>query len=229
MEEQDAKTNTYTPEGRILQVEYAMKGVQNGGTTIGITCNDGVVLFGMKKEKSLIKYEKLYKISDGIYCCICGNSSDALQMIGYARLKAAEFEEEFGVPIPLLTLCKKVGAIKQNFTLGGGLRPFGVSILFAGISNGNVELISTDPSGNYNKWRAISYGENSVEINNKFKEELLNEYSLDEASNKLFEMLNNVRELKEDDVEKMEMLLFTKNEMKLLEKDEIKKYLTIKT
>lgn len=34
----------FSPDGRNFQVEYAVKAVENGGTSIGIRCKDGVVL-----------------------------------------------------------------------------------------------------------------------------------------------------------------------------------------
>ena len=39
---------TYSNEGRMFQVEYAGKAVENGGTAIGVKCADGVVL-GVEK------------------------------------------------------------------------------------------------------------------------------------------------------------------------------------
>ena len=34
----------FSPDGRNFQVEYAVKAVENGGTSIGIRAKDGVVL-----------------------------------------------------------------------------------------------------------------------------------------------------------------------------------------
>ena len=44
----DLGCNTYSPEGRIFQIEYAAKAVENSGSLIGIKCVDGVVL-GVEK------------------------------------------------------------------------------------------------------------------------------------------------------------------------------------
>ncbi len=40
----DLTNSVFSPDGRNFQVEYAMKAVENGGTSIGIRCKDGVVL-----------------------------------------------------------------------------------------------------------------------------------------------------------------------------------------
>ena len=44
----DLGATTFSPDGRIFQVEYATKAVENSGTVIGIRCSDGVVL-GVEK------------------------------------------------------------------------------------------------------------------------------------------------------------------------------------
>jgi 20S proteasome subunit alpha 3 len=44
----------------------------------------------------------------------------------------------------------------------GGLRPFGVSFLFAGWDQHfGFQLYQSDPSGNYGGWKATSIGSNS--------------------------------------------------------------------
>jgi 20S proteasome subunit alpha 7 len=40
----DLSSTTYSPDGRVFQVEYAGKAVENSGTAIGIRCKDGVVV-----------------------------------------------------------------------------------------------------------------------------------------------------------------------------------------
>ena len=40
----DLLNSIFSPDGRNFQVEYAVKAVENGGTSIGIRCKDGIVL-----------------------------------------------------------------------------------------------------------------------------------------------------------------------------------------
>ena len=40
----DLSVSTFSPDGRVYQVEYAAKAVENSGTTVGLCCKDGVVM-----------------------------------------------------------------------------------------------------------------------------------------------------------------------------------------
>lgn len=63
----DLGSSTYSPAGRVFQVEYAEKAVKSHGTVIGICCSDGVVL-GVEKiiqSKMLVpsSYRRIYSLS----------------------------------------------------------------------------------------------------------------------------------------------------------------------
>ncbi|KAF7683622.1 putative proteasome subunit alpha type-3 [Astathelohania contejeani] len=220
----DNKTNTFTEEGRILQVEYAIKNVSKGGTIIGMVCQDGVILMGLKKGSIQKQNEKIYKISNEIYSAICGTFSDALQLIGYGRLKAQEFQEEMDAPIPLSTFCRQIGELKQAFTQGGGMRLFGVSLLYAGMMNGEYCLYSTDPSGTYTKWKAMAYGENEDAINSAFKNDLPNEeMNMERGFKEILKILVKVRECGRKDVPKMEILFYNSGKNIIVEEEYIYK------
>lgn len=44
----DLSVTTFSPDGRVFQIEYAAKAVDNSGTVVGLKCSDGVVL-GVEK------------------------------------------------------------------------------------------------------------------------------------------------------------------------------------
>jgi 20S proteasome subunit alpha 5 len=46
--------NTFSPEGRLFQVEYAIKAIQLGSTAIGIKTSEGVVLAVEKRISSVL-------------------------------------------------------------------------------------------------------------------------------------------------------------------------------
>jgi 20S proteasome alpha/beta subunit len=48
----DSSTTTFSPEGRLHQVEYAIEAINNAGTCVGILARDGVVMASEKKVTS---------------------------------------------------------------------------------------------------------------------------------------------------------------------------------
>ena len=64
--EYDRGVNTFSPEGRIFQVEYAIEAIKLGSTAIGIQTADGVVLAVEKRITSTLiepnSIEKIFEI-----------------------------------------------------------------------------------------------------------------------------------------------------------------------
>uniref|UniRef100_M4F7M4 Proteasome alpha-type subunits domain-containing protein n=1 Tax=Brassica campestris TaxID=3711 RepID=M4F7M4_BRACM len=133
----DSRTTIFSPEGRLYQVEYAMEAIGNAGSAIGILAKDGVVLIGEKKVTSKLlqtstSAEKMYKIDDHVACAVAGIMSDANILINTARVQAQRYTFMYQEPMPVEQLVQSLCDTKQGYTQFGGLRPFGVSFLFAG-------------------------------------------------------------------------------------------------
>jgi 20S proteasome subunit alpha 3 len=65
----DGRVTTFSPEGRLYQVEYAMEAISHAGTAIGVLATDGIVLAAEKKVTSKLlekdsSAEKLYVLSE---------------------------------------------------------------------------------------------------------------------------------------------------------------------
>jgi 20S proteasome subunit alpha 5 len=52
--EYDRGVNTFSPEGRLFQVEYAIEAIKQGSTAIGIMTTEGVVLAVEKRLTSIL-------------------------------------------------------------------------------------------------------------------------------------------------------------------------------
>ena len=50
--EYDRGVNTFSPEGRLFQVEYALEAIKLGSTTVGIATREGAVLGVEKRVQS---------------------------------------------------------------------------------------------------------------------------------------------------------------------------------
>lgn len=48
----DSRTTTFSPEGRLYQVEYAMEAISHAGLTLGIMASDGIVLVAVRRKLS---------------------------------------------------------------------------------------------------------------------------------------------------------------------------------
>ena len=52
--EYDRGVNTFSPEGRLFQVEYAIEAIKLGSTAVGIRTEEGVVLAVEKRVSSTL-------------------------------------------------------------------------------------------------------------------------------------------------------------------------------
>lgn len=138
--------------------------------------------------------EKLYLIDDHIACVVSGITADANILINTARVAAQRHLFSYNEPMPveqvsaarqtcfvlrvaLITraaihqLVRRLCDTKQSYTQFGGLRPFGVSLLYAGYDeNFGFQLYQSDPSGNYGGWKATAIGANNQNANSKLKQ-----------------------------------------------------------
>ncbi|KAH9411350.1 proteasome [Ordospora pajunii] len=226
MEDNKPKSNIFTDEGRLPQVEFAIKNVSRAGTIIGRVCVDGVVLIGINKEPTNGSIEKIYQLSDDIYCALSGLFGDAMSIKKYAQIKAQDTLERFGVVCPLLTLCKFIGQKKQAFTQYAGTRPFGVSFLYAGVIENQYALASTDPSGTINRWTAMCYGENEESINRALSNDVPDEeMDMEKATFEILKALAKVQESTPKQAERMEILHFSSTSKRFLQRNEIQSVL----
>lgn len=155
----DRAITMFSPDGRLLQVEYAKKTVRQGSTAIGLVCSDGIVLIADKRvtEKLMIaeSVEKIFQIDEHIGATASGILSDARVLIERAQLKAQQHRVTYDTPIDVLSVVKDVCALKQICTQSGGLRPFGVSIIFAGVDDDGPKLFETDIHSDLSPCRLI--------------------------------------------------------------------------
>jgi 20S proteasome subunit alpha 3 len=184
----DGRTTTFSPEGRLYQVEYAMEAISHAGTSLGILAKDGIVLAAEKKIISKLldsdkKAEKMYKLDGHIACSVAGITADANILIQFARLSAQRYAYTYQEPIPVENLVKIVCDTKQGYTQFGGQRPFGVSFLYAGWDPYfGFQLYHSDPSGNYGGWKATAIGANNQGAQSILKQDWKEDLTVREAA-----------------------------------------------
>ncbi|MBW2968572.1 archaeal proteasome endopeptidase complex subunit alpha [Candidatus Woesearchaeota archaeon] len=181
----DRAITMFSPDGRLLQVEYAKKTVKQGSTAMGIVCKDGVLLIADKRivDKLIIpaSVEKIFKIDDHIGATASGILSDARVLIERAQLKAQQHTVTYGTKIDTISIVKDMCSLKQICTQSGGLRPFGVSIIAAGIDTDGPKVYETDPTGIYFRYKATVIGEGETEIEEIFEKEYKETMTIEDA------------------------------------------------
>ncbi|KAI0796550.1 20S proteasome subunit [Abortiporus biennis] len=157
----DLSASTYSPDGRIFQVEYANKAVENSGTVIGLKVKDGIV-FAVEKlihSKLLVPEanKRIQTIDRHIGMATAGYLADGRQIANRARDEASNYRETYRTPPPLTELVTRLRLYVQAYTLYSSVRPFGCSTVIGAIDKNGPSLYVVEPSG-------IAYGYNGAAV-----------------------------------------------------------------
>jgi proteasome alpha subunit len=180
----DLGITTFSPDGRIFQVEYAIEAIRHGTTGIGVKCSEGVVLVVEKRIYSLQdpdSIEKIFDIDNHIGAAIAGLTADARVLIDHARVQAQINKLTYDEDISVAQLTRKVCDLKQLYTQNAGVRPFGVSLLIAGIDSEGPQLFMSAPSGAFWSFKAHAIGGGAQKVTEFFEKEYKPNLKLDGA------------------------------------------------
>jgi len=170
----DRTATMFSPEGHLLQVEYAEKGVRQGSASIGMVCADGVFIIADKRteDKLIVKKStnKIHEVDTHIIASVAGIVSDARVLIEKAQVLAQQHRITYDSPIEPELIVKEIANIKQQFSQYGGARPFGIFLMFAGVNSGKPELYTSSITGNYLSYHANAIGENDEKIKEILRE-----------------------------------------------------------
>lgn len=194
----DRAATMFSPKGRLYQVEYASKIVEQGTLGIALIYNKGV-LFGAEKAitSSLMlpeSIEKLFKIDDHIGAISAGLVGDARRLIKIAREKAQENMIYYEEKIDVETLVREISSIKQIFTQYAGMRPFGVSFIIGGTNDGRKRIFETEPSGALAEYRAAAIGKNKKKAMDLLERKYSEKLSLEEGIRLITSIIKQCKE-----------------------------------
>ena len=225
----DRTSTMFSPDGRLLQVEYAKKTVRQGSTAIGIVFNNGVLLVTDRRvnDKLIVaeSVEKLFKVDDHIGAAVSGFISDGRVLIEKARVKAQQYRVTYDESIDVLELVKNISDMKQAFSQYGGARPFGISMMLAGVDKGKPHLYASEVYGNFSAYKANTIGENDEKIKEILRRDYKEGMSLDEGIKFCLKIFKGVLE-KNFDLNRFEVGIVKSNGEKLerFEGDELKRF-----
>lgn len=181
----DAAITIFSPEGRLYQVEYALELVKRGAPIVGVYSPEGVVIAADETPESALDdpnyLKKIFQFDDHVGAAIAGLSSDARVLMGQGRVFCQSnrllYDEAADIEALIGTLSSRI----QVYTQHGGIRPFGVSLIIAGVDSTGPKLLTTDPSGSYRGYKARALGRNADTANTLLDEKYVEGLSLDDA------------------------------------------------
>ena len=161
----DYSVSTFSPNGRVFQVEYAAKAVEKSGTAIGIRCKDGVVLGCEKTAQSKMlvptSNRPIHTLDLHAGLALSGYAADARQLVNKARSEAAEYRSFYGSEIPGKVLSDRLAGHVHTNTLYWHARPFGCSVIIASYDDDQgPQLYSIEPSGVCYRYFGTAIGRN---------------------------------------------------------------------
>ncbi|KAF2668272.1 putative proteasome subunit alpha type-2 [Microthyrium microscopicum] len=132
---------TFSPSGKLVQIEYALNAVNNGVTALGIKATNGIVLATEKKSSSPLiephSSSKVALITPNIGMVYSGMGPDYRVLVDRARkVSHTGYKRVYNEYPPTRILVQDVAQVMQAATQSGGVRPYGVSLLIAGWDDG---------------------------------------------------------------------------------------------
>jgi 20S proteasome subunit alpha 6 len=155
---------TWSPGGRILQVEYAMEAVKQGTPVLGLRSKTHVVLASFKRSQSELAehQQKIFKIDNHMCIGIAGLTADARVLAEYMRDECLNHKYIYDAPMNVGRLVSQIGDKSQQQTQNSSKRPYGVGLLVAGVDEKGPHIYETCPSGNYFEYHAMAIGGRST-------------------------------------------------------------------
>lgn len=143
---------------------------------------------------------------------VAGMTADANILINYARQAAQRYLLTYNEDIPCEQLVRRLCDLKQGYTQHGGLRPFGVSFIYAGWDpKREFQLYQSNPSGNYGGWKATAVGANRASAESLLKQDYKEDCTLKEACGLAVKVLSKTMDSTKLSAEKRELFPRTRD------------------
>ncbi|KAF9483972.1 20S proteasome subunit [Pholiota conissans] len=181
----DLSASTYSPDGRIFQVEYANKAVENSGTAIGLKVKDGIVLAVEKLVHSKLLVpeanRRIQTVDRHIGLATAGLLADGRHLSNRARDEASNYRETYNSPPPLKNIADRLGLYVQAYTLYSSVRPFGISTILGTVDQDGPGLFVVEPSGVFFGYNGAAVGKGRQLAKTELEKLKLPELSMREA------------------------------------------------
>jgi 20S proteasome subunit alpha 6 len=156
----DTDVTVWSPQGRLLQIEYANEAVKQGSACLGLVSKTHVVLCALKRSPhELASYQKkLLKIDEHMGMAIAGLNADARSLAKDMRTECLNHRYVYGSALQAGRLVADIADKHQRCTQMYVRRPYGVGLLVGAVDATGPHLFETQPSGHYYEYMAMAIG-----------------------------------------------------------------------
>jgi len=159
----DSDVTTWSPQGRLHQVEYAMEAVKQGSATIGIKSKKYAVLVALKRAASELSahQKKIIPLDTHMGMSISGLTADGKSLSRWMRSECLYSRYFNDSSLRIKSLMWDLGNKMQLTIQGYNKRPYGVGLLVAGYDDLGPHIYQVCPSANFYDCKAMSIGARS--------------------------------------------------------------------
>eukprot|EP00945_MAST-04E_sp_MAST-4E-sp1_P006761 g6761.t1 len=231
----DTDPTTFSPQGRIFQVEYAAEAVKQGSCCVGARSKTHAVLGVIKRSPDeLASYqEKLFKIYSHMAVAISGLTADARFLGDHMRMECLNHRFVYGANIQVGRLISHIADMHQrctqDMTYERG-RPFGVGLLVAGYDKTGPHIYETSPTGQYYEHKAQGIGSRSQSARTYLEKvyTTFDDLSVDELAVHVIKSLEGAAGEKDLTADNVGITIVGEGQdVKTLSKDELQTYLAV--
>src|SRR3989344_1854629 len=158
---------TFSPDGRLFQVEYAREAVKRGTTSLGLVFNGGVVFAAMRPLAGMmlpsVGSGQNHEGDTNLGIAAAGFLADGRVLMDISRMKAQVYRLTFDEQLNVTGAVREISDRMQVYTQFGGVRPFGVALLLGGVDEKGAQLFEIDPSSAFYSWQAQAIRRGSAE------------------------------------------------------------------
>jgi len=159
----DQDVLSWSPQGRLYQVEYAIEAVAQGSTVVGCKGSECVILAALKRHSSSLaaSHEKVFVVSPHVGLAVSGLVSDGHEILTSLRRSAVDTNFVFNRDAKVSELVETMSKSLQACTQHSSRRPYGAGVLLAGLDDNKAQLYQLLPTGEIHECQAVGIGSRS--------------------------------------------------------------------
>ncbi|KAM0679549.1 Proteasome subunit alpha type-7 [Glugoides intestinalis] len=216
MDEYESNLGIFSPDGRLIQVEYAQHASNQGGSIVLQSKGDKIVICYETRNINplLLPMPKMHIIDQerNFYMCFSGLRPDSLKIVEMANSIICNYKFSTSEEISLIKLAREIAEYKQQFTVSHGWRPFGLRSILLGIEDGIAKIFIIETDGNLAEYSRCALG---------FRSDACNQFlEKDETENCAFKALSKVIQM---DYKKVKGFILEKDGLTELSSEQVKK------